>query len=154
MGQTFPRSRSAQATQNVHSNEQIRAASESGGRSTSQHSQLGRISSMGSFFSSSAGNFRRGQWWMDHEAGGKPLEALRYAHRLYAALRLFPRRQVDELRVEEQGKCVALAFIIEQFSPSLSTPAGYAERQAAFRFAEETRCIIRYERSFFRPDFE
>lgn len=26
--------------------------------------------------------------------------------------------------------------------------------QAAFRYAEETRCIISYERSFFRPVFE
>ncbi|KVN27038.1 NIPSNAP family protein [Burkholderia stagnalis] len=25
---------------------------------------------------------------------------------------------------------------------------------AAFRYAEETRCIVRYERSFFRPVFE
>ena len=29
-----------------------------------------------------------------------------------------------------------------------------AECQAAFRYAEETRCIISYERSFFRPVFE
>ena len=28
-----------------------------------------------------------------------------------------------------------------------------AECQAAFRYAEETRCIISYERSFFRPVF-
>jgi hypothetical protein len=33
---------SVQAMQNVHSNEQIRASMESGGRSLSQHSQLGR----------------------------------------------------------------------------------------------------------------
>lgn len=26
--------------------------------------------------------------------------------------------------------------------------------QAAFRYAEETRCIVSYERSFFRPVFE
>ncbi|MEO8016084.1 MAG: NIPSNAP family protein, partial [Polaromonas sp.] len=25
--------------------------------------------------------------------------------------------------------------------------------QAAFRYAEETRCIVSYERSFFRPVF-
>ena len=28
-----------------------------------------------------------------------------------------------------------------------------AECQAAFRYAEETRCIVSYERSFFRPVF-
>lgn len=28
-----------------------------------------------------------------------------------------------------------------------------AECQAAFKYAEETRCFIRYERSFFRPVF-
>jgi hypothetical protein len=28
------------------------------------------------------------------------------------------------------------------------------ECQAAFRYAEETRCIVSYERSFFRPVFE
>jgi hypothetical protein len=50
LGQT-PRSRmSAQARQNVHSNEQILAWVDSGGRSTPQHSQLGRSSSI--FFSS------------------------------------------------------------------------------------------------------
>lgn len=43
----FPsRTFSAQALQNVHSNEQIRASRESGGRSLSQHSQLGRSSSI------------------------------------------------------------------------------------------------------------
>jgi hypothetical protein len=36
---------SAQVAQKVHSNEQIRARSDSGGRSRSQHSQLGRSSS-------------------------------------------------------------------------------------------------------------
>jgi hypothetical protein len=28
-----------------------------------------------------------------------------------------------------------------------------AECQAAFAYAEETRCIVRYERSFMRPMF-
>jgi hypothetical protein len=37
---------SAQPAQNVHSNEQIRAASLSGGRPAPQHSQFGRSSSM------------------------------------------------------------------------------------------------------------
>src|SRR5579862_2049127 len=37
----------AQPRQNVHSNEQINASADSGGRSRSQHSQLGRISSIG-----------------------------------------------------------------------------------------------------------
>ena len=36
----------AQETQKVHSNEQMRASPDSGGRSRSQHSQLGRSSSM------------------------------------------------------------------------------------------------------------
>ena len=31
--------------------------------------------------------------------------------------------------------------------------AGDSECQAAFRYAEDTRCIISYERSFFRPVF-
>ncbi len=40
------RRRSAQVAQKVHSNEQIRANGDSGGRSASQHSQEGRKSSM------------------------------------------------------------------------------------------------------------
>jgi NIPSNAP len=31
--------------------------------------------------------------------------------------------------------------------------AGDAQCQAAFRYAEDTQCIISYERSFFRPVF-
>jgi hypothetical protein len=38
---------SVQSAQKVHSKEQMRAAVESGGRSRSQHSQLGRSCSMG-----------------------------------------------------------------------------------------------------------
>ena len=45
--------------------------------------------------------------------------------------------------------------------PSLATYEEYraqsatdAECQAAFRYAEDTRCIVSYERSFFRPVFE
>lgn len=45
--------------------------------------------------------------------------------------------------------------------PSLTEYERYRERsmddpacQAAFRYAEETRCIVSYERSFFRPVFE
>jgi hypothetical protein len=45
-GHTPFRRRSAQVAQNVHSNEQIRASGDSGGKSASQHSQDGRISSM------------------------------------------------------------------------------------------------------------
>lgn len=44
--------------------------------------------------------------------------------------------------------------------PSLATYEAYreamaadAECQAAFAYAEETRCILRYERSFMRPMF-
>jgi hypothetical protein len=46
LGQSPPSFCSEQEAQNVHSNEQIRARDESGGRSQSQHSQLGRNSSM------------------------------------------------------------------------------------------------------------
>jgi hypothetical protein len=45
-GQRCANAPSAQVTQKVHSNEQMRASSDSGGRSLSQHSQLGRNSSM------------------------------------------------------------------------------------------------------------
>src|SRR2546430_2422220 len=45
LGQS-PRSVRAQSTQKVHSKEQIRASGESGGKSRSQHSQPGRISSI------------------------------------------------------------------------------------------------------------
>ncbi|WP_176048461.1 NIPSNAP family protein [Burkholderia sp. BCC1644] len=45
--------------------------------------------------------------------------------------------------------------------PSLAEYERYRERskedpacQAAFGYAEETRCIVSYERSFFRPVFE
>lgn len=45
--------------------------------------------------------------------------------------------------------------------PSLALYEEYRERslrdadcQAAFKYAEETRCILSYERSFFRPVFE
>ena len=47
LGHLPPSTPSAQLMQNVHSNEQIRASLESGGRSLSQHSQLGRSSSIG-----------------------------------------------------------------------------------------------------------
>ncbi|QIE25769.1 hypothetical protein SBC1_49580 (plasmid) [Caballeronia sp. SBC1] len=57
----------------------------------------------------------------------------------------------------EGANNVALAL----FSfPSLSAYEGYrqqshldAQCQAAFKYAEETRCIVSYERSFFRPVF-
>lgn len=48
LGQTPPSRPSAQSAQNVHSNVQMRAASLSGDRSRSQHSQLGLSSSIGS----------------------------------------------------------------------------------------------------------
>ncbi|RQR59750.1 NIPSNAP family protein [Burkholderia sp. Bp9125] len=45
--------------------------------------------------------------------------------------------------------------------PSLAAYETYRQQSmqdpaciAAFRYAEETRCIVRYERSFFRPVFE
>ena len=58
----------------------------------------------------------------------------------------------------EGANNVALAF----FSfPSLAAYEEYrrlirtdAECQAAFAFAEKTRCIVSYERSFMRPVFE
>jgi len=57
----------------------------------------------------------------------------------------------------EGANNVALAL----FSfPSLATYEDYrqqsqldAQCQAAFKYAEETRCIVSYERSFFRPVF-
>jgi len=57
----------------------------------------------------------------------------------------------------EGANNVALAL----FSfPNLSTYEGYRQQsqldpecQAAFKYAEETRCIVSYERSFFRPVF-
>ncbi|RIX85070.1 NIPSNAP family protein [Acidovorax cavernicola] len=57
----------------------------------------------------------------------------------------------------EGANNVALAM----FSfPSLATYEKYradsmldADCQAAFKYAEETRCIVSYERSFFRPVF-
>jgi hypothetical protein len=42
LGQRPPSTVSAQLRQNVHSNEQITASTDSGGRSRSQHSQFGR----------------------------------------------------------------------------------------------------------------
>ncbi|KNC15331.1 hypothetical protein AC790_03030 [Pantoea sp. RIT-PI-b] len=45
-GQRCASEPSAQVTQKVHSNEQMRASGDSGGKSLSQHSQLGRSSSM------------------------------------------------------------------------------------------------------------
>ena len=58
----------------------------------------------------------------------------------------------------EGANNVALAL----FSfPSLAEYARYrqdsladADCQAAFRYAEDTRCILSYERSFFRPVFD
>ncbi len=58
----------------------------------------------------------------------------------------------------EGANNVALAL----FSfPSLAAYEQYRQQsmndpdcQAAFRYAEETRCIVSYERSFFRPVFE
>jgi hypothetical protein len=46
LGQTPPKRASAHVAQKVHSNEQIMAPGASGGRSASQHSQLGFINSM------------------------------------------------------------------------------------------------------------
>jgi hypothetical protein len=46
LGQTLPRTRSTHARQNVHSNEQIIASVESGGKGWLQCSQVGRSSSI------------------------------------------------------------------------------------------------------------
>jgi hypothetical protein len=46
LGQRPPSTLSAHSRQNVHSYEQIRASGESGGKSRSQHSQLGLNSSI------------------------------------------------------------------------------------------------------------
>lgn len=58
----------------------------------------------------------------------------------------------------QKGSNVALAMFTfpsmalheECRTKSLQDP----ECQAAFKYAEDTRCIISYERSFFRPVFE
>lgn len=44
----------------------------------------------------------------------------------------------------------SLALYEEYRAKSFQDP----QCQAAFKYAEETRCIISYERSFFRPVFE
>lgn len=44
----------------------------------------------------------------------------------------------------------SLALYEEYRAKSFQDP----ECQAAFKYAEETRCIINYKRSFFRPVFE
>ena len=53
-----------------------------------------------------------------------------------------------------------IAFAMFTF-PSLAAYESYraasasdAECQAAFKYAEDTRCIVSYERSFFRPVFK
>ena len=56
---------SAQAAQKVHSKEQIRASAPEGSRSLSQHSQLGRISSM-------AGRYRPQELWPIPRINAKP----------------------------------------------------------------------------------
>ena len=59
----------AQSAQNVHSNVQMRASSDSGGRSRSQHSQLGLSSSMVSAF---GGSLLDGGRWTTHASDGTP----------------------------------------------------------------------------------
>ena len=58
----------------------------------------------------------------------------------------------------EGANNIALALFTFQ---SLATYESYRQRsfvdpecQAAFKYAEETRCILSYERSFFRPVFQ
>ena len=46
LGQRFFKIHLAQVIQNVHSNEQIKASTDSGGKSLSQHSQFGLNSNM------------------------------------------------------------------------------------------------------------
>jgi len=74
-GHLPPRTVSAHDAQNVHSNEQIRASVESGGKSLSQHSQLGLSSSIS--FSWQIG-------WKDRGPRG-PTFKVRDATRLYRA---------------------------------------------------------------------
>ena len=70
----------AQVAQKVHSNEQMRASVESGGRGLSQHSQLGRSWSMeGSVETSFTGLYRAGPHTGLHssvEQGAKPKTVL------------------------------------------------------------------------------
>jgi len=58
----------------------------------------------------------------------------------------------------EGASNVALAMFT---FPSLSEYEGYREKsfldedcKAAFKYAQDTKCIVSYERSFFRPVFE
>ncbi|WP_341907966.1 NIPSNAP family protein [Polaromonas sp. YR568] len=58
----------------------------------------------------------------------------------------------------EGANNIALALFTFE---SLATYESYRQRsfadpdcQAAFKYAEETRCILSYERSFFRPVFQ
>ncbi len=61
-GQRWFRMVSAQAAQNVHSKEQMRASADSGGKSLSQHSQLGRSSSIVARYASIFKAARKALW--------------------------------------------------------------------------------------------
>ncbi|UDF36412.1 UNVERIFIED_ORG: NIPSNAP family protein [Shinella sp. XGS7] len=81
-----------------------------------------------------------------------------YARIWIPLVRKFGGQHHGYLLPSEGANNIALA----SFSfPSLAAYEEYRHRsfqdpdcQAAFRYAEETRCIISYERSFFRPVFE
>ena len=81
-----------------------------------------------------------------------------YARIWIPLVRKFGGQHHGYLMPSEGANNIALA----SFSfPSLAAYEEYRHRsfqdpdcQAAFRYAEETRCIISYERSFFRPVFE
>lgn len=81
-----------------------------------------------------------------------------YARIWIPLVRKFGGQHHGYLLPSEGANNIALA----SFSfPSLAAYETYRHKsfqdpdcQAAFRYAEETRCIISYERSFFRPVFE
>lgn len=91
-------------------------------------------------------------------APSKLKEFEHYARIWIPLVRKFGGQHHGYLLPAEGANNVALA----SFSfPSLAAYEEYRHRsfqdpdcQAAFRYAEETRCIISYERSFFRPVFE
>jgi hypothetical protein len=62
LGHTPPSTLSAHVWQKVHSNEQMRASVEAGGKSVSQHSQLGRSSSIFTPYFRAADLRENGAW--------------------------------------------------------------------------------------------
>ena len=76
-----------------------------------------------------------------------------------AASAVLSQKGYDLMTMDDVAGTVGISKPMFSF-PSLALYEQYrsdsmqdAECQAAFRYAEETRCIVSYERSFFRPVF-